>query len=627
MSKDEASAIQAGWARAVVDSLYSAGVELGVVSPGSRSTPLVLAAARSGMALETIIDERSAGFFALGRARADGRPVALICTSGTAGAHYYPALIEASEAFVPLVIVTADRPPELRGCMAAQTIEQAGLFGGFTRRSLELGPPTISAAGLRALRRTIAAAVHDARYPCPGPVHINAPARKPLEPPPAGDPATLEVERRVDELLGTFNPRAQTLPTTRADDEVIDALVRACGAERGLIVAGPMIPDRFGAGDRAARAALALARATGYPLLYEASSGLRSWIEGDAAATEHAVVGIENFGLSCEQPSLSANAPPELIIRVGRPPATSAWAQYLSDHVDCRHVVISEHGWPDPEASVDVLVRADPADTMQRVAVGVAGQMARRGGASRDRRAWAESWAKASRIARAVVDRTLADADRSAGMREGAAMRAVIEGVPPHSTILIGNGLPVRTIDIYVPATKPLRILAQRGANGIDGWISAAAGTAWDPSTARAAAGSSAVVAMIGDVAFAHDLGGLAVAARARRPLCIVVIDNAGGRIFEQLPLARTENGAGSAVFDECFLTRPRGCVRLACACFAVDYRRIERPGELTDAVAQACTRDGCTVVHVVVAPRSAHEDLEQIRSALRLAALTGAEP
>ncbi|MEZ4404100.1 MAG: 2-succinyl-5-enolpyruvyl-6-hydroxy-3-cyclohexene-1-carboxylic-acid synthase, partial [Kofleriaceae bacterium] len=266
------AAVQTAWAALVIGTLVDAGVTDLVLSPGSRSTPLALAAAATaGVRLQVVIDERTAGFFALGAARATGRPVALVCTSGSAAGHYLPAVIEAAHAGVPLVILTADRPPELHGAGASQTIDQQRLYGGFVRRFDDLGVADAAPGVLAAARRKLAQAVVAARGPHPGPVHVNLPLRKPLEPAP---PATPDEHAAVAAVAAL---RARPLPVTappdvRVPDSAIAAAAAACRAHpRGVIVV-----TAAGLARRAHRdAVVALAARTGYPILAEAGSQLR----------------------------------------------------------------------------------------------------------------------------------------------------------------------------------------------------------------------------------------------------------------------------------------------------------------------------------------------------------------
>ncbi|MCG8418842.1 MAG: 2-succinyl-5-enolpyruvyl-6-hydroxy-3-cyclohexene-1-carboxylic-acid synthase [Proteobacteria bacterium] len=608
------AAVQTAWARLFMDSLRRAGIRDAIISPGSRSTPFVLAAEHVGLRTHTIIDERSAGFAAVGYGRITGMPALLLCTSGTAGAHYYPAVIEAAQSFVPLVVVTADRPPEYRDCTAPQCIDQTRLFGPYARLFADLGPADPAPSSLRALARKAVQAVVRARDPVPGPVHINAPARKPLEPTRPDTPADIAMAERADELGRSVSPRVAHQPA-RAPDAVLAAVADACTqAERGVIVAGPIAALAAGPdGHRLARAVAALVRATGFPLLCEATSQLRFY------RAEPDLPVVDGFDLLLASPAFRPAGRPDLILSLGAPPSSMSWPVYVAENLDCIHCVIAEHGWNDPHSSADLLIAADVADTAERLA----GEVLSRSGqyrAQSGHRPWTSGLVAANRVVWSCVDQLLADhsdADnlnrspgRASAMREGQAMRTVVEALPDGALLSLGNSLPIRTIDTYCRAGRnAFTVLSQRGANGIDGLISSAAGAAW---AYQVQAPPRPVVAVMGDVTFAHDASGLAVAAQVRGPLVIVVIDNQGGRIFELLPIARADHGSNDQLFAEHWLTRPRCEFEALCAAYRIGYARAHSPSELADALEQGLLHCGCTVVHAVVAASSAAADRER---------------
>ncbi len=553
------------WAELLLASLKSAGCGDLVVSPGSRSTPLVMAAARLGLACQVLVDERVAGFFALGRGRASGRPSALVCTSGTAAAHYLPAIIEASLARVPLVVLTADRPPELHGCAAPQTIDQQHLYGRFVRGFVDLGVPDPAESALFGVRRRAAQMVALAMGPEPGPVHINVPARKPLEP--TGSAEEARVAERVLALCREPLPRAAA-GTVRAGEDVVGEIAGALGqARRALLVAGPAPLDA------PARAIGDLAQASGLPLLAEVTSQLR--FTGDEPAP-----GLcDRFDLLLRAPRWRAAHRPDLIVELGAPPTSSAYAALVAD-TGCERIAVAPHGWSDPHSSARLIVNAPVADVAGRLAAMVA---ARPG-------AWTESWLAGNRRAGAALDRL-------AVAGEHAAVRSAIAALPDGALLALGNSLPVRIAESAPADRRRVGVLHQRGACGIDGLIAGAAGAA--------SASGRPTALLLGDVSFAHDLGGLAAARAAGAPLAIVVIDNGGGRIFEQLPVARTPGGA--ELLERFFLTPPAIDVAAAAAAFGIGYLRCEDPAP---AVARALAGGGATILHVPVAPHSAR-DLE----------------
>jgi 2-succinyl-5-enolpyruvyl-6-hydroxy-3-cyclohexene-1-carboxylate synthase len=568
--------IQTAWADVIVDALAAAGVELAVVSPGSRSTPLAAALARSSLPFEVIIDERAAGFFALGRARATGRPAALVCTSGTAAAHYAPAVIEASESGVPLVVVSADRPPELHGCAAPQTIDQTRLYGAFARAFVDLGTPDASALALRAARRRITQAVAAARGPRPGPAHVNVPLRKPLE------PAALPPELAAQVALLRDEPLYAPAPRSIADDAAIAALADAiAGADRPLIVCGParLAPARDALHELAVRA--------GAVVLAEATSQLRF---GPRPAS---VAACDAFDLVLASARAKHALAPDLIIQLGAEPCAAAWAPFLAGCKAPRWVVAE--AYVDADSSARGVIVGDPADAIARVAHATI---------SRDRdRAWRDAWRAADTAAWRAIDTLITG--------EPAAIRAAITAAPPHAQLAIGNSLPVRVIDQCVPGGGAARdVLAQRGASGIDGLVAGATG---------AASVGRPTLLVLGDVSFAHDAGALAVARSCKAPLAIVVVDNGGGRIFDALPLRPDDLPPGA--FEKLWRTPPALDPVAVARAFGARAVLAPDPAAVATAVADALERPGATIVHAPVAPESAKTFRRAVIAALDLEA------
>ncbi len=498
--------LQSEWAGLLVDMLAASGVRDVVISPGSRSTPFVLAAARHpGLRRWDVIDERSAAFFALGQARATGAPSLAICTSGTAGAHYLPAVIEASLSFVPLLVLTADRPLDLQQCGAPQTVDQVKLFGDHVRAFFDLGLPDASLAALRGLRRAAAQAVHATRWPTPGPVHLEARARKPLEPRPAAE----EGERRAAQLareLAKAPPRAHA-PALVPSGAALDRLAaRLHAAQRPLVVAGPG-PLR----QAEARSAVAeLLGRSGAVLLREAASQLRA----------RSVTGVDAFDVLVETAPIRSGAAPDLVLQLGAAPTSAALHGWLAACPEAERWVAAPHGWHDPDGTAHELVVGEIAD----VAAGLA---ARLRPSPPGPTAWQALWQGGEEVAQRVIDGALRD-----GPSEGAAVRAVAECLPPGGTLFVGNSLAIRELDLFCPARiAECPVLCQRGASGIDGLVSGAAG---------AATVGGPVTLLLGDVSFLHDVGGLWAARHAGVALTVVVLHNGGGRIFDDLPLGAT---------------------------------------------------------------------------------------
>ena len=398
------AAIQTLWAELLAATLADAGVRLVVLSPGSRSTPLAAAfAAEPRLELVTIIDERAAAFFALGAARATGVPAAIACTSGSAPAHYLPAIVEASAASIPLIAITADRPPELQACGANQTIDQIKMYGAFARGAFDLGAPEASELAFRAARRKVAQAVALACGPHPGPVHLELPLRKPLEPAAPSTDEEHALAPRVRPCARSRSPRCSA-PRLVADPAALAALIAAIAAEpRGVIVAGAMAVE-------APRDAIAaLSARTGYPILAETGSQLRF------GARPAGVTLVDHGEL------MRGAATPQLVVQLGADPlaAIAADARWL----------LAPYAWQDPDSSargviVGDLAALDRALPRSRRAPRATAQLAR--------------WRDARRDARAArVDRAIAAHPRN----EISAVRAAIDA-SPGVQLQLGNSLP-----------------------------------------------------------------------------------------------------------------------------------------------------------------------------------------
>ncbi len=567
------AAVQTLWAELIAATLADAGVRTCVVSPGSRSTPLVLAlAADARMELPTIIDERAAAFFALGVARATGVPAALVCTSGSAAAHYLPAIVEASAAGIPLIVLTADRPPELQQCGASQTIDQVQLYGSFVRGEFDLGAPVGSPIALRALRRKLVQAVTLARGPHAGPVHIEVPLRKPLEP---AAPNTDE-ERALAKLVADLRraPAATHPPRLVADTTALEALAAAISAEpRGVIIAGALPAQLAGARD----ALFALAARSGYPVLAEAGSQLRF---GERPAN---VTVIDHFDLVLASPSLAGAAAPKLVIQLGAEPVAAGWVAAQPLLAGATRWVLAEQQWRDPDSSARAMIVGDLATSFTAVTERLSAVTSRE---------FAESWRNADARVQGALGRAIASHPRS----EVAVMQAVLDAVPERGVVQIGNSLPIRVVDYVRGGGARRTVITQRGAAGIDGLIASAAG---------ATRAGAPVVLVLGDVSFAHDLGGLLAARNSMTPLAIVVLDNGGGRIFSGLPISRASTGNA---FEQHFLTAP--AIDPAAVATALGVRAVtaSSPAAVTAALATALATLGPTLIHAPVTATGAHD-------------------
>jgi len=569
--------LQTLWATFLIDSLAQAGVRHAVLSPGSRSTPLALAVTNhEQIEVATILDERSAAFFALGEAKVTGRPTLLICTSGTAGAHYYPAVIEASQSYAPMIVITADRPPELHGNAGSQTTNQIRLFGEHARRYFELGLPDAHPDGIRALRRKAQQAYLASLSPTPGAVHLNAWFRKPLEPHDGGD------------LVDTFDavgaePFSVPYPPDSLPDEggIADAADTCRRSRRGLIVCGPSPLDQIHA-----RAAIAeLSETLRYPVLAEGASQIR--FTGQPRPLR-----CDGFDTFLRARPFLERMRPEVILQFGAPPTSKGWEHFAAAHRQARRYVFAPHGWNDPQNVAAGLIMATPeraASALREALLGLG-----------DRRPtpWTEEFGAAdARVWRTVERHAKTD---GATLTKIALARAVVSAAPPGSILAVGNSLAIREVDNFCPgAVADLRVWSQKGANGIDGLISGAGGAA------RVDGGP--VTLYLGDLAFLHDLSGLAAVRNLEVPFVIVVAQNNGGRIFEQLPVASCPGVDADRLGN---WTTPHGLdFSLAAYLFRVPHRKVECAAELVDAIREAHARSGCTVIEAVVPPSAAAEE------------------
>ncbi len=495
-------------ASAMVEELARCGVRHAALAPGSRSTPLALALWRHpAIEVTVIVDERSAGFLALGAAQASGRPTAVLCTSGTAAANLHPAVCEADEAGVPLIVLTADRPPELRGIGAGQTIDQLKLYGSAVRWFCEVGTHDADDAGLLHYRSVACRAYSSARGdPRPGPVHLNLAWRDPLGPEPHPEDVTATSEL----ALAGRGERPLTAVTTGprgADEALLDEIAERIGASpRGLIVAGRQ-PD-----PDLAHPVTELARRSGFPILAEPTSQLR------LGAHDRSAVVWTYDAIARSRP---ATLVPDLIIRFGDMPTSKGLRAWLASVPDLRQVVVEASGsWNEPSRQAETLVRAGG----RTVAEGLAGRLGDGGGDSE----WTAAWLDADARVAAVIEEEL---DRLHGPTEPGVHSALGRLYGDGDLVYVASSMPIRDCEAFVrPSGAAVRLLCNRGANGIDGLVSSGIGAA-------TATGRPTWI-VTGDLGLYHDMNGLAALADPGPPVRIVVLNNDGGGIFEFLPQA-----------------------------------------------------------------------------------------
>jgi len=491
------------WAKALVEGLCTAGVSHAVVCPGSRSAPIALACAEQpGLKTWTVIDERSAAFFALGIAKESGSPAALVATSGTAGANFYPAIVEAAVAHVPLIAITADRPHELHGWGALQTIPQQHLYGQFSRWSVDVGLPEPSPVALSHLRASATRAVAKSRRSPRGPVHLNAPFRDPLAPTPtASHPPLEDLEAAIAKPAARF-----IAPVLEPDPGTLAALRRRLETvPRGVIVCGPRDLD-----DGFREAVSALGRAFGYPIFPEATSQVRFGSSGGGI--------VSHYELLLRHRPFAASHLPQVVLRFGGPLVSKVLQGWL-DHSGAEIVSFVDDGrLVDPAHTAATFIEGSAKAVCEQLSAPVPVQNPE----------WARSFESAERTARAALDDAFGSDE---ALTEPRACREVTAAIPPGANLFVSSSMPLRDVDAFgAGSPSPIRVLANRGANGIDGTSSTALGAA--------ASSNRPTVLLTGDLALLHDLGGLLTAARHKIPLTIVVINNDGGGIFSFLPIA-----------------------------------------------------------------------------------------
>jgi len=540
-------------AGALVDELVRGGVTEACLAPGSRSAPVALALAQDDrVRLHVHLDERSAAFFALGTARVTGRPAIVLTTSGTAAANLHPAVLEAHHGRVPLLACTADRPPELRDTGAGQTIDQRGLFGGALRWEADPGPPE-DRRDVGAHWRSIAArAVAASLGPPAGPVHLNLPFREPLV------PTGAELVPAAGRPDGAPWVRVAT-PVQTPDDETVARVVGAVRrAPRGALLAGwgahvsPVTAARF-------------ASAAGWPVLADPLSGLRTG--ANAVSTYDPLLRAPGFGDARR---------PDVALRVGAP-LTGKTANAWIDGVPLWSVD-PDRAWLDPQRGASELLACDAELLLAAVADAL--------GPTRGS-AWLDEWLAAEEAARAALDELLDDWEDPF---EGRVARDLVAGLADGSRLVVASSMPVRDVESFAAARDGLRIVANRGVNGIDGFTSTVLGAS--------AVAIGPVVALLGDLCFLHDTNGLLGASDRGIDATLVVLDNDGGGIFSFLPQADSSLVDGSH-FETVFGT-PHGLDLSAIAvAHGVSCIEIEKAGALLPAVHDSIRAGGVRVVLV----------------------------
>jgi 2-succinyl-5-enolpyruvyl-6-hydroxy-3-cyclohexene-1-carboxylate synthase len=490
--------VNALWGSVLVETLSRLGLRTAVISPGSRSAPLTLAfAGHRQIESIPVLDERSAAFFALGLAKQQRQPVVLLCTSGTAGANYFPAIIEAQESGVPLLVITADRPPEMRDASSGQTIDQQKLFGSHVNFYHEFAVPVATLPMLAYLRQTVAHAWGRAQTPEPGPVHLNAPFRDPLVP--LADGTTKEVEGLIDDSF--FSHLETTLPVAGSS-----IIWQRPTTARGLIVAGPAAPR-----DRPSYAARVrgLSADLGWPVLADALSPLRGGGSDNVVTTYDAVL---------RDTTTARDLIPRTVLCLGGWPTSKVLRAWLESS-GAEILLVS------PSAT-----NRDALHGRTRQIVAPVESLAVAGERIPDD-SYRQKWLRADAVARASIDEAL---EREGALFEGKASWLLARHLPVGAEVSVANSMPVRDVEYFWPADNSGRAIHfNRGANGIDGTLSTAVGLAH---------GAAPMVLLTGDLALLHDTNGFLLRPKFRGSLTVVLINNRGGGIFEHLPVASHES-------------------------------------------------------------------------------------
>ncbi|MDJ1433369.1 2-succinyl-5-enolpyruvyl-6-hydroxy-3-cyclohexene-1-carboxylic-acid synthase [Halostagnicola sp. A-GB9-2] len=589
------------WARIIVEELAAGGLEAVCIAPGSRSTPLTVAFVQHDeIEVFSHLDERSAAFFALGRGRRTGEPTALVCTSGTAAANFHPAVIEANQARVPLLVLTADRPPELRDSGANQTVDQVKLYGDSVRWYAELPEPRAQRRRVRSLRTTAARALAETRGTPAGPVHLNCPFQKPLEPTEASETVPNSVEDTVagDGRNGAFveTARGRMGPSTEDCRTIARQLETA---NRPLIVAGPADPVGYSGGDSPGVDPVPvrrLSRAVDAPVLADPLSGCRFGSQFRASDTNSPICGGYDTYVS-KLPT------PDTVFRFGASPTSKPLRQYLADSSARQFLVDPAGEWREATFTATDLIAAEP----EAVIDAVLDELEVSRGRETTAEDWLEEFETAERTHWRVHEQTIADAKSEAdhGPLEGSILSAVFSEAPDPASIFVSNSMPIRDADRFgKPRPAELTVLANRGASGIDGITSTALGVG--------SATDDPLVLVTGDLAFYHDSNGLLAVDRCDVDATIVVLDNDGGGIFHMLPIEEFD-----PPFTGQFKT-PHGLEFDSLAdLYDLEFETVD-PAAFPERYRESVRSDGTQVLHVEFDAEASHQRREALAERVR---------
>ena len=533
------------WASILVETLQRLGLTNAVICPGSRSTPLAVAFAQNEK-IEAIpvLDERSAAFFALGIAKQSGLPVAIVCTSGTAGANFYPAIIEARESRSPLLILTADRPPELRDCHSGQTIDQVKLYGNYPNWQAELAVPCLEMGMLRYLRQIIVYAWERSQTPTPGCVHLNIPFRDPLAPIPQFDAQTFQSQLTEDFFTSITPITHYPYPRSQAGAwERHYPLPEWLQCDKGIIIAGVAQP---GKAEEYVRAIAHLSQTLKYPVLAEGLSPLRNYADLNPYL-------ISTYDLILRSPQLAQQLTPEIVIQIGDLPTSKELREWLQIAQPKNWIIDPSHHNLDPlhgktthlRLSIEQLSLFPPSPLSER---GKGGEVS-----------YLQMWCNLEAKVRAAIDQKMANEN---DLFECKTPWLLSEILPAGTPIFIANSMPVRDVEFFwKPNNSGIQPFFNRGANGIDGTLSTALGIAYQ---------NQSSVMLTGDLALLHDTNGFLLRNKFVGHLTIILINNNGGGIFEMLPIAKFE-----PPFEEFFATPQDIDFSQLCATYGVEHQLV----------------------------------------------------
>ncbi|MFB2918366.1 MULTISPECIES: 2-succinyl-5-enolpyruvyl-6-hydroxy-3-cyclohexene-1-carboxylic-acid synthase [Aerosakkonema] len=528
------------WASILTETLKRLGLTTAVICPGSRSTALAVAFAQQDK-IEAIpvLDERSAAFFALGIAKKSGLPVALVCTSGTAGANFYPAIIEARESRVPLLVFTADRPPELRDCHSGQTIDQIKLYGTYPNWQAELAVPSLEIGMLNYLRQTIIHGWERSLFPVPGPIHLNIPFRDPLAPIPQAATEELRSQFQPEHFFASCQSSVVSCQLSIANNNsLLNTLQNWSQCEHGIIIAGtsqPHFPKQY------CQAIAQLSQTLKWPVLAEGLSPLRNYAELNPYL-------ISTYDSILRNQQIAQQLKPEIAIQIGDLPTSKELRTWLESTQPLTWVIDTSHHNLDPLHGNTTHLRLSVEQLAQICAI-----------EPNNLSKYLQIWCDAEATVRQRIDRTMATTET---LFECKVAWLLSQSLPPATPIFIANSMPVRDVEFFwTPNNSGIQPFFNRGANGIDGTLSTALGIAHRHQSS---------VMLTGDLALLHDTNGFLLRNKFLGHLTIILINNNGGGIFEMLPIAKFE-----PPFEEFFATPQDIDFAQLCATYNVEYEAI----------------------------------------------------